>query len=165
MVIYSNKFKKAMNVLLEHEGGYVNDQYDRGGETKYGISKKVHQNIDIERLTIETATEIYYKYYWCTWKYDKIDDDVIANKVFNLGVNLGNKNANKLLQRALRATGVHIDEDGILGTKSIATINEANSYALLCALRSEAANYYRIIVMQNANQNRFINGWLNRAYF
>lgn len=34
------RFRYAVEVVLRHEGGYVNDPHDPGGETKYGISKR-----------------------------------------------------------------------------------------------------------------------------
>ncbi len=34
-------FDEIIEVVLEHEGGYVNDPDDAGGETKYGIAKKM----------------------------------------------------------------------------------------------------------------------------
>jgi lysozyme family protein len=38
--MYSSKFLKAFEYLLKHEGGYVNDKADPGGETRYGASCK-----------------------------------------------------------------------------------------------------------------------------
>ena len=35
-------FKKALTETLRHEGGYVNDPKDPGGETYKGISRKNH---------------------------------------------------------------------------------------------------------------------------
>ena len=35
-----NEFERALKFTLTIEGGYVNDKYDPGGETKFGISKK-----------------------------------------------------------------------------------------------------------------------------
>jgi lysozyme family protein len=35
--MYSGKFLKAFDYLMYHEGSYVNDPNDTGGETKYGI--------------------------------------------------------------------------------------------------------------------------------
>jgi len=32
-------FNNIIEVVLQHEGGYVNDPKDLGGETKYGILK------------------------------------------------------------------------------------------------------------------------------
>ena len=34
------EFNRAVKKVLHHEGGYVNDPSDPGGETKYGISNK-----------------------------------------------------------------------------------------------------------------------------
>ena len=33
-------FDEAIKVIFKHEGGYVYDPDDPGGETKYGISKR-----------------------------------------------------------------------------------------------------------------------------
>jgi lysozyme family protein len=57
-----------------------------------------------------------------------------------------------------------VKEDGILGKVTLAAVNSADAGELLAALRSEAAGYYRGIVIKNSSQNRFINGWLKRAY-
>ena len=35
-------FKKAIEVILKHEGGYVDDPVDPGGETNMGISRKAY---------------------------------------------------------------------------------------------------------------------------
>jgi|GEM_PF-992315 len=50
--------------ILETEGGYVNNPADPGGETKYGISKRSFPNIDIPKLTLDQALNIYYNTYW-----------------------------------------------------------------------------------------------------
>ena len=34
-------FKEIIEKVLHHEGGYVNDPKDLGGETKYGITKEL----------------------------------------------------------------------------------------------------------------------------
>ena len=34
-------FDKALELVLEHEGGYVNHPKDPGGATNYGVTKKV----------------------------------------------------------------------------------------------------------------------------
>ena len=54
-------FNEIIEKVLEHEGGYVNDPTDLGGETKYGITKRFYPNVDIKNLTIEQAKEIYKK--------------------------------------------------------------------------------------------------------
>jgi lysozyme family protein len=64
----------------------------------------------------------------------------------------------------LRAAGKEVVEDGIIGSATLAAINKADSSDLLAALKSEAAGYYRMIAQANPSQQRFIEGWLNRAY-
>ena len=57
-------FYQEIKHVLKREGGYVNDPDDPGGETKYGISKRAHPDVDIASLTPESAAEIYKDYYW-----------------------------------------------------------------------------------------------------
>ena len=46
-------FNQAFQLVIAHEGGYVNDPDDPGGETYKGVARKIHskwegwQNIDI----------------------------------------------------------------------------------------------------------------------
>ena len=54
-------FEEIIEQVLEHEGGYVKDPKDLGGETKYGITKRFYPDVDIKNLTIEQAVEIYKK--------------------------------------------------------------------------------------------------------
>lgn len=158
------KFETAINSVLSHEGGYVNDPTDRGGETKYGISKRSYPNIDIKNLTLEQAKAIYKRDFWDNQPYKNINDIELSTKMFDLSVNMGAIQANKLLQRALRALGQTVVEDGVIGSKSLAAINSVDSSKLLVSLRSEAAGYYRIIAAVKTNQIRFLQGWLTRAY-
>lgn len=60
----SEHFERAVVFVLRHEGGYVNDPRDPGGETKYGISKRAYPHLDIKGLTEAEAKEIYRKDYW-----------------------------------------------------------------------------------------------------
>lgn len=161
---FCEKFERAVARVLENECGYTNDPYDSGGETKYGISKRSYPNLDIRNLTLDGAKLIYYRDFWEPQKYKDFDSDELAEKVFDLAVNMGSARANELLQRALRAVGNPVKEDGIIGKITLTAINASNEKALLAALKSEAAGYYRSIVTKNSNQSRFINGWLNRAY-
>lgn len=49
------KFDDAVEIVLKHEGGYVNDKKDPGGETNMGISKRAYPHIDIKNLTKSDA--------------------------------------------------------------------------------------------------------------
>ncbi|WP_425526518.1 glycosyl hydrolase 108 family protein [Xanthomonas oryzae] len=50
--------------MLSHEGGYVNDPRDPGGETQWGISKRAYPELNIRALTRDQAIEIYRRDYW-----------------------------------------------------------------------------------------------------
>jgi lysozyme family protein len=81
-----------------------------------------------------------------------------------LAVHTGIPQAVKLIQRALLAAGTQVVEDGIIGPETLAAINKADPTDLLAALKSEAAGFYRLIANANPSQQKFINGWLRRAY-
>ena len=49
------KFDDIIDIVIKHEGGYVNDPTDLGGETKYGITKRFYPDVDIKNLTEEEA--------------------------------------------------------------------------------------------------------------
>ena len=53
-------FNEIIEKILEHEGGYVDDPLDAGGETNFGITKKFYPNVDIKNLTEEQAKKIYH---------------------------------------------------------------------------------------------------------
>ena len=59
----TTNFKKAFKEIIGIEGGYVNNSNDKGGETKFGISKKAYPHLDIKKLTLKDAENIYYNDY------------------------------------------------------------------------------------------------------
>jgi lysozyme family protein len=162
--MYSSKFLKAFEYLMYHKGGYSNNLKDAGGETKFGISKRSYPHLDIKNLTQNQARQIYFVDFWMKSKCEDITDENIAIKLFDLAVHAGIPQAIKLIQRALRAAGAHVAEDGIIGPATLAAINKSDPTDLLAALKSEAAGYYRLIASANPSQKRFIEGWLSRAY-
>ena len=65
------EFKDAVKIILKHEGGYVNDPVDPGGETNMGISKRAYPYLNIKELTKKDAEDIYFKDYWLKAKVKK----------------------------------------------------------------------------------------------
>jgi lysozyme family protein len=92
-----------------HEGGYVNDPRDPGGETKFGISKRQYPAEDIPNLTLERAKSIYLRDYWTPIKGDQLPHE-LALCLFDMAVNSGVAQAVRTLQRA-----IDVPVDGILG--------------------------------------------------
>lgn len=157
-------FQQAILVVLRHEGGYVNNPKDPGGETKYGISKRVYPNLDIKNLTIDQASNIYYRDWWMHFNYNQITDSSLATKVFDTSVNIGASRSHKMLQTCLQTNGFpNIVVDGNLGPKSFAAINACNTSTVLTAFRQAQADYYNALVASNPDDQEFLKGWLARA--
>lgn len=115
-------FDRAVEFVLAQEGGYVNDPNDPGGETKYGISKRAHPQLDISNITIADAKAIYYNDYWL--KSGEFIRDIspgLAVILFDTAVNMGTGTAVKFLQRTLRVT-----EDGVIGPKTREALKKSN---------------------------------------
>ena len=117
-------FDKAFEIIIGHEGGYVNDPRDPGGETKYGISKRAYPTEDIKSLTLDRAKFLYKRDYW-----DVVEAESIPGSarlmVFDCAVNTGLGMAKKLLQRA-----VGTKDDGIIGHKTRAAISNTPELAM-----------------------------------
>ncbi len=163
----SHKYESAFGKTLVHEGGYCNDEDDHGGETKYGVCQRSNQCVNIKELTIEKAKLMFYAEYWVDMNLEDVRDPDIAAKIFDICVNFGKTQGIKIVTRALRAVGVlpHSLENERDWNLVIYFVNMARSkHGMLAALRSEAAAVYRMIVHKNETQQKFLNGWLNRAY-
>lgn len=165
---YPREFTDAVDRLLVDEGGYCANPADPGGATKFGISAREYPNVDIAALTREAAVAIYWRDWWLKFGFTRLPPAAAA-KTFNLAVNIGPAHAVKCLQRALRACGHRVAEDGELGDLTAGAAARADAAALLAALRSEAAGYYRTMAAlargaRPGGDAEFLAGWLNRAY-
>jgi lysozyme family protein len=160
---HDENFLMAVEKVLEHEGGYVNHPNDPGGETKYGISKRSYPNLNIRNLTVDQAKEIYYNDWWMKNRYYEIPDARLAAKVFDTAINMGSRQANKLLQRAAMVCGHDLVDDGILGRRSFAAIANSDPNLLLAGFRAFQWAYYRAIMKRNPRLKVFARGWKRRA--
>lgn len=59
-----SQFDQINDRVLAHEGGYVNDPRDAGGETQWGISKRSYPKLNIQALTRPDAVAIYRRDFW-----------------------------------------------------------------------------------------------------
>jgi lysozyme family protein len=160
---YSPEFLSAVERVLAEEGGYSSNPNDPGGETKFGISARSNPGVDIGTLTRDQAVNIYWREWWLRFGFAQLPD-AIGVKTFDLAVNIGAAHAIECLRRALRACGSPVTEVGTLGPATILAARRAAENALMSALRSEAAGYYRLVAAKQKSGAAFIKGWLNRAY-
>jgi lysozyme family protein len=165
---YSPEFLTAVQRVLADEGGYSSNPADPGGATRFGISARAYPGVNIAALTRDAAVEIYWREWWLRFGFARLPASA-AVKTFDLAVNMGAGHAIECLQRALRACGMRVDEDGVIGAGTALAARRAEPGALMAAMRSEAAGYYRTAAAlargnRADNDREFLKGWLNRAY-
>jgi lysozyme family protein len=153
------KFEDAVQETLKFEGGYVYDPNDPGGETNMGITKRDYPDVDIKNLTVEQAKEIYRRDFWNSL-YDEIISQPLANKLFDMGVNMGERRAVQRLQLVLPPPQII---DGIFGPETLQAVNLAGE-SLLPKYKLSLEGYYRSLVTQKPALNKFLTGWLRRVY-
>jgi len=126
----------SFEMVLAHEGGFINHPKDPGGMTNLGVTKSawegyVGKPVDeafMRKLTPEVVKPFYKAMYW-----DKIKGDQLPNGVdyaaYDLAVNSGVGRAAKFLQEI---AGVTVD--GVLGPKSMGAIRECDPEQVVDAL-------------------------------
>ena len=126
----------SFEMVLKHEGGYVNDPRDPGGRTNLGVTQRAWEawlvrtvtESDMRALTPEKVKPFYKAMYW-----DKIKGDQLPNGVdyaaYDFAVNSGVGRAAKFLQTIAGVTA-----DGALGPKSMGAIRECNPEQMVDAL-------------------------------
>ena len=146
-------FDEAFDKLIDHEGGYVNDLKDPGGETKFGISKRSYPTVNIATLTLDDAKKIYLCDYWDRTRCSDLPPQV-AFQVFDTAVNSGVGQATRFLQRA-----VGVADDGIIGPMTIAA-----AYRLQPDQVAARFNGHRLAFMaQLSTWDAFGKGWARRV--
>jgi|SRR5215471_1968645 len=128
-------FDQAFDIVVGHEGGYVNNPADPGGETKFGISKRAYPHVDIGALTLEQAKAIYKRDYWDRIEGDTLDPG-LALVAFDAAVNNGVSRAVRWLQ-----TAVGVTADGVIGPMTRAAIAKADAAEVLVALHGARIDY------------------------
>lgn len=146
-------FKKILEKVLEHEGGYANDWADRGGETYCGISRvhfpswsgwpiidaysKSRKTPADLRVALKQSTDLvgmvrsfYRLHFWDRFQGDKIPVDELALELMDTAVNMGVHQAVLFLQKALNVLNrdelsyPDIVEDGGFGSKTNAALEQ-----------------------------------------
>ena len=146
-------FDKAFERVIGHEGGYVNDPRDPGGETKFGISKRAYPYADIKNLTLNDAKAIYRKDYWNRCHIDDLPDSVRFD-MFDTAVNSGVATAIKMMQRA-----VGVKPDGVWGPNTTAAVQRVSEYDL-----DKKFSGYRLMYLTDLPVwPSFSKGWVRRV--
>jgi len=117
-----DNYEKCLEMILHHEGGYVNHPKDPGGETNLGVTKRVYEDWggekDMKDLTVEDVAPIYEKNYWGRTKCDQIPSGLDLC-VFDFAVNAGTGRSAKYLQTLIGTTA-----DGGIGPNTLAKLDD-----------------------------------------
>lgn len=149
-------FDQAFDAVIGHEGGYSWHPSDPGGETMWGITRKVAVQEgyagDMHVFPREAAKEIYRKRYWQELRCDSMPD-ALKFSLFDAGVNSGVKQAIVWLQRAL-----DVGDDGVLGPLTLDAAQRANGLRLAVKLNAERLDFMTSLPTWPA----FGRGWARR---
>ncbi|BBM37720.1 hypothetical protein JCM16775_0410 [Leptotrichia hofstadii] len=160
------RFERIFDYLLRVEGGYSDDENDKGGKTKYGITEEEARDFgykgDMQDLTKDFAKNIYLKKYYLGNKLDKVVDDKVALSICDWAVNSG-RNGTKNAQIAInQLTNANLDVDGIIGNKTLDALNAVDPEKFLEVYHNLQRIYYKGKVEADRTQEKFLTGWLNR---
>lgn len=155
--IVKTVFSPLFDRLMEHEGGYVNNPNDPGGETNWGVTKQVAREYgyqgEMRQLPKSTANQIAEKLYWKAiqgWQMDKS----VAWQVVDAAYNHGNRNAVRMLQRA-----VGVSDDGVLGDITLSAVNGMDKNDVILRFNAERLEFYTKL----KTFSTFGRGWANRV--
>ena len=156
----NGNFDKCMEMLLAHEGGYVNHPSDPGGMTNLGVTKRTYDefhgtDIDEEgmrNLTVEDVTPIYRRNYWERCRCQDLPDGVDW-AVFDWAVNSGTGRAAKALQRAVGTL-----EDGAIGPQTLMCVGNEKPEEIINRIAIHRDSFYRSL----STFDTFGRGWLRR---
>lgn len=164
-------FSTALNFTLKHEGMKLYVDPLTNERSRWGITQKLllslnYHQTDPNLLNPIDIDSIYRKIFWDPNRLSEIENQLIANKVFDMAVNMGSRQAVKLLQASLNSVGGMSVIDGILGPHTVVSINEflkvpANEERLLSELVLKSVQFYRAIAI--GNNAKSLNGWITRA--
>jgi lysozyme family protein len=153
-------FDKCLAMLLEHEGGYVNNVNDRGGMTNLGVTRRVYEDwIDrpvteqeMRDLTPDDVAPIYKKNYW-----DRVKGDQLPSGVdwcaFDWAVNSGSGRPAKAIQRAVGAT-----QDGAIGNQTLGLVAEKDPKFIIDYVYTVRQAFYESL----DDYKHFGRGWSRR---
>jgi lysozyme family protein len=145
-------FDEAFEILIGHEGGYVNHPGDPGGETRFGISKRAYPALDIKALTLDHATALYRRDYWIPAGCDRAPEPLRFD-LLDMAVNSGVKAAIMTLQGALGVT-----RDGLIGPATLSALSQSDPAAVQARF-----NGIRLQMMTElATWPTFGRGWARR---
>lgn len=108
---------------------------------------------------VAAAKQVYRNSYWNKFNGDQMPDQVAA-PLLSFAVNRNVPVAVKTLQHVLEVT-----PDGDAGPNTIAVLGQKDPAVVAKLFRAEWEHFYHNVVALNPNDQRFLDGWINRVNF
>jgi len=170
-------FATAFALTMKNEGGYVHDPQDLGGETYKGIARRMNPKwegwVDIDllkkqkgfpeildgnALLQEKIKAFYEANYWDKIRGDEIEDQDVAESIFDFAVNAGPAVSAKLAQITVQA-----EPDGVIGPDTLGKINADVPRAFLALFALNKIARYVGICDKRPTSRKFFFGWVKRT--
>lgn len=171
-----SQFSPAYDFMMSNEDPlrrYENIVDNNGAGTISGINQKSFPApyASIASLPQDNRANAVANFYltslWAPSKIGGINDQLLANHVFDAGVNEGMKTAVKILQEATNkayiGTAPLLQTDGVIGPETLDTVNEGDAERLGALFTQIRIERYESIVDRTPEYERYLNGWIARA--
>lgn len=138
-------FFKSQEMVKKGEGGYTDDKDDKGNwvdgkliGTNFGISApqlkdhlgKTPSKKDMENLSYDSALKIYKKKFWNRNNLEFLNNQSVANIIYDGVVNQGRGGTKKVLQNVLKEFGMDIKLKDIFESETIEKMNNLDQEEL-----------------------------------
>ena len=156
-----DNWKRSFELMLQSEGGFVNNPSDPGGMTNLGVTKATWENwigrqsdeAEMRGLTPDKVEPMYRKKYWDAVRGDEVKLG-LDYLLFDFAVNAGAGRAIKTLQ-----TAIGVPADGGFGPITMASMKSYEPVKLIERFSQAKEDFYRSLNTFDV----FGKGWLNRV--
>lgn len=164
--IQKGNFSRAIDKMLNLEGGKTYEKSDRGGKTNFGITQRTFNTwrdsinkpkADVFKISQEEAKEIYKKNYWDLIKGSQLPHD-IAQAILSMALTDGPQDAIKHTQKILG-----IPPTGIMGPITMKSIWSAAKQKGTKKLTNYIVDKQIQRYKSDEQAKTYGRGWTNRA--
>lgn len=170
---------RLIEELIDREGGFVDHPADRGGPTRWGITRAVAAREGyagpMRALPRTTAAAIYRRLYWLRPGFNRLAEraPALAAELFDTGVNMGPTVATTFLQRTLNALNrgaadyADLILDGLVGPATLTALGAflgtrggGGETVLIKAVEALQGERYLALAERRPANEAFLYGWL-----
>lgn len=171
------QFIISFRKLDKHEGEYGNDPDDPGGETYRGIARKMNgkwdgwaiidslkrqsgfpANLSLNVELRECVGTFYLANFWNKIDGDDIQNQDVADSIFDFAVNAGVGTSIQLAQKVVKT-----NPDGSIGPNTLKAINAFNPDHFIAAFTVAKIRRYIEICKKRDTSRKYFFGWVIRA--